>query len=143
MNYMHLTFSAVLENVGFARSAVASFLLPLNPTVDEIIEIKTMVSEGVSNAIIHGYKYDQEQYVCIEVIIEEDYITLIIEDYGEGIEDIEKVKRPFYTTKKDEEHAGMGLTIIENLCDEFDIVSEVDSGVKLIIKKMIKKHGHI
>ena len=120
MNQMEVTFSAILENENFARTVVGAFLAQLNPTVDEIIEFKTIVAEAVSNAIIHGYNQDSKCQVVIKMIVEGRRITLIVQDYGKGIESIEEVKTPFYTTAKDLEHAGMGLTIIETLADSLD-----------------------
>ena len=138
MNSMEISFSAMLENEAFARSAVGSFIAPLNPTINELTEIKTMVAEGVSNAIIHGYNANKECFVVIRVIIDRRTITLIIQDYGKGIEDVEKVKAPFYTSLKELEHAGMGLTIIETFSDSLTIESMVNIGTKLIIKKRLK-----
>ena len=143
MNTMEISFNALIENVGFARVVVGAFLAPLNPTIDEVIEWKTIVSEGVSNAIIHGYNYDNDKKVYMSLEVIDRHITLIIEDHGFGIEDIEKVRIPFYTSKANIEHAGMGLTIIDTLCDVFEIESEVEKGTKLIIKKELKKHEHV
>ncbi len=143
MNCMEISFSALLENVSFARTVVSAFLTPLDPSVDEIIEWKTIVSEGVSNAIIHGYNVDSSKFVYMKLVVDNGIVTLIIEDYGLGIEDIEKVKRPFYTTKENVEHAGMGLTIIDTLSDHLSIESIVNHGTKLIIQKEMKCYGHI
>ena len=138
MNSMEISFSAMLQNEAFARSAVGAFIAPLNPTVNEITEIKTIIAEAVSNAIIHGYSCNKDCFVIIRVIIENRTITLIVQDYGNGIEDIEKVKTPFYTSLKELEHAGMGLTIIETFSDSLEIESIVNIGTKLIIKKRLK-----
>lgn len=143
MNTMEISFNALIENVGFARTVVGAFLAPLNPTIDEIIEWKTIVSEGVSNAIIHGYNYDVNKKVFMSLEVIDRHVTLIIEDHGLGIEDIEKVRIPFYTSKANIEHAGMGLTIIDTLCDVLEIESEIEKGTKLIIKKEMKKHEHV
>ena len=143
MNSMEISFMALLENVGFARSVVGAFLAPLNPTIDEVVEWKTIVSEGVSNAIIHGYNFDVERKVRMSVHIHERTVTLIIEDDGLGIEDIHQVRVPFYTSRADVEHAGMGLTIIDTLCDSFVIESELNKGTKLIIVKELKNHGNV
>lgn len=143
MNTMEISFNALIENVGFARTVVGAFLAPLNPTIDEIIEWKTIVSEGVSNAIIHGYNYDVNKKVFMSLEVIDRHVTLIIEDHGLGIEDIEKVRIPFYTSKANIEHAGMGLTIIDTLCDVLEIESEIEKGTKLIIKKEMKNYGHI
>lgn len=143
MNQMEVSFSATLDNENFARTVVGAFLARLNPTIDEVIELKTIVAEGVSNAIIHGYNHNAKCQVVIKMSIEERCVTLIIQDYGKGIENLEEVKTPFYTTAKDLEHAGMGMTIIETLADSFEIESVRNIGTKLIIKKTIKEHGSI
>ena len=143
MNQMEVSFSAILDNENFARTTVAAFLTPLNPTIDEIIEWKTIVSEAVSNAIIHGYNQNSECFVVMKMKIDGRQIQLIVQDYGKGIENLEAVKAPFYTTAKDLEHAGMGLTIIETLADRLEIESVVNIGTKLIITKNLKNHDTI
>lgn len=136
---MEVSFNALLENEPFARTSVASFIASLNPTIDEMIEIKTIVSEAVSNAIVHGYGSDASNKVVIKVKIEEKrFVEIQVQDYGKGIENIEKAKTPLYSTMQELEHAGMGFTIIEALSDNLDIVSSIDLGTKLIIKKRLK-----
>lgn len=143
MNQMEVSFSAILDNENFARTTVAAFLTPLNPTIDEIIEWKTIVSEAVSNAIIHGYNQNTECSVVMKMKIDGRQVQLIVQDYGKGIENLEEVKAPFYTTARDLEHAGMGLTIIETLADQLEIESVVNIGTKLIITKSLKNHDTI
>ena len=143
MNQMEVSFSAILDNENFARTTVAAFLTPLNPTIDEIIEWKTIVSEAVSNAIIHGYNQNTECSVVMKMKIDGRQVQLIVQDYGKGIENLEEVKAPFYTTAKDLEHAGMGLTIIETLADQLEIESVVNIGTRLIITKSLKNHDTI
>ena len=143
MNQMEVSFSAILDNENFARTTVAAFLTPLNPTIDEIIEWKTIVSEAVSNAIIHGYNQNTECSVVMKMKIDGRRVQLIVQDYGKGIENLEEVKAPFYTTAKDLEHAGMGLTIIETLADQLEIESVVNIGTKLITTKSLKNHDTI
>lgn len=138
MNSMEMSFNARLENEAFARSAVGAFITPLNPTINELTEIKTIIAEAVSNAIIHGYNCNKECFVVIRVIVENRTVTLIVQDYGKGIEDIESVKKPFYTSLKELEHAGMGFTIMETFADSLEIESIVNIGTKLIIKKRLK-----
>lgn len=138
MNKMEVTFSATLDNENFARTTVGAFLTQLNPTIDEVIEMKTIVSEAVSNAIIHGYNNNSECQVVIKMEIEGRTARLIIQDFGKGIDNLEQVKTPFYTTAKDLEHAGMGMTIIQTLADTFEIESVVNIGTKLIITKRLK-----
>lgn len=141
MNMMEVTFSATLDNENFARTTVGAFLTQLNPTIDEIIEMKTIVAEAVSNAIIHGYDQNPECKVVMRMEIEGRQIQLIVQDYGKGMDHLDEVKTPFYTTAKELEHAGMGLTIIETLADSFEIESLINIGTKLIIKKRLKDHG--
>lgn len=141
MNMMEVSFSATLDNENFARTTVGAFLTQLNPTIDEIIEIKTIVAEAVSNAIIHGYNQNPECKVVIKMEVVGRQIKLIIQDYGKGIENLEEVKTPFYTTAKELEHAGMGMTIIETLADSLEIESIINIGTKLIIKKRLQDHG--
>lgn len=143
MNQMEVSFSAILDNENFARTTVAAFLTPLNPTIDEIIEWKTIVSEAVSNAIIHGYNQNTECSVVMKMKIDGRQVQLIVQDYGKGIDNLEEVKAPFYTTAKDLEHAGMGLTIIETLADRLEIESVINIGTKLIITKSLKNHDTI
>lgn len=137
MNRMEISFSATLDNESFARTAVSAFLTPLNPTIDEIIEIKTIVSEAISNAIIHGYGNNSECQVIIKMTIEDDMMTLIVQDFGKGIADVEAVRKPFYTTAKGEEHIGMGMSIIETLADSFEIESVINIGTKYMITKKL------
>ena len=136
-NEMSLSFSATLENEPFVRTCIASFVICLNPTVDEIVEIKTIVGEAVSNAIIHGYNGDKRCLVKVKAYIEKNILTLYVIDKGKGIQDIEKAKQPMFSSKKELEHAGMGLSIIEALCDELIIESSLDIGTQLIMKKRI------
>lgn len=135
MNTMELRFSATLTNEAFARLAVAAFIAPLNPTIDELSEVKTIISEAVSNSIIHGYRLDASKEILIKASIEKDTLTLLISDYGIGIENIELALKPNYTTRPDLERAGMGLTIIQSLSDEFAIRSVVGMGTRITIKK--------
>lgn len=143
MNEMEVSFSATLDNENFARTVVGAFLTQLNPTIDDIIEMKTIVAEGVSNAIIHGYNHNIECKVVMKMTIEGRNVKLIIQDYGKGIDNLQQVKTPFYTTAKDLEHAGMGMTIIETLADSLEIESVINIGTKLIITKKLKDNGNI
>ena len=139
INSMELRFRAISGNEAFARTSVASFITPLNPTLDQIYEIKTIVSEAVSNAIIHGYERNPSKSVYVNVDVDNNKITIIVQDYGKGIEDIDLVLKDSYSTKKDEEHAGMGMTIMKTFSDEFNIVSKVNLGTKVTLIKYIKE----
>lgn len=137
MNKMELKFSSTLDNESLARNAVITFISCLNPTLDEIGEIKTIVSEAVSNSIIHGYNFDEDKDIILRCEIEDYKITLTIIDFGVGIKDLSEAKRPHYSSRPDLERAGMGLTIMETLSDEFDIRSVYGMGTKIIMTKEI------
>ncbi|MBW4841033.1 MAG: anti-sigma F factor [Paenibacillaceae bacterium] len=134
---MSLKFAAKSENESFARVTVAAFVSQLDPTMDEITDLKTVVSEAVTNSIIHGYDGNPEGVVSISAAIEGDTVTLIIEDQGRGIEDVELAKQPLYTSKPELERSGMGFTIMENFMDEFDVISEMGGGTRIRMKKRI------
>ncbi|WP_178022900.1 anti-sigma F factor [uncultured Paenibacillus sp.] len=134
---MSLKFAAKSENESFARVTVAAFVSQLDPTMDEITDLKTVVSEAVTNSIIHGYDGNPDGVVSISAEIEGDTVTLIIEDQGRGIEDVELAKQPLYTSKPELERSGMGFTIMENFMDEFDVTSEIGGGTRIRMKKRI------
>ncbi len=134
-NKMELKFQASLENESLARTAVTCFISSLNPTLEEIGEIKTIVSEAVSNAIIHGYNFDDSKFVILKCEIDKTLITLEIRDYGKGISDLDEARRPHFSSRPDLERAGMGLTIMETLSDSFEIYSEKGMGSKVVMKK--------
>lgn len=136
-NFMSLQFAARSENESFARVTVAAFVSQLDPTMDEITDLKTVVSEAVTNCIIHGYDNDPEGIVTISAQIEGDTVILVIEDKGRGIEDVELAKQPLYTSKPELERSGMGFTIMENFMDEFDVASEMGGGTSIRMKKRI------
>ncbi|MFJ7975231.1 anti-sigma F factor [Peribacillus sp. JNUCC 23] len=138
-NKMELTFSALSQNESFARVSVASFIAQLDPTLDELTEIKTVVSEGVTNSIIHGYENDPTGVVYISVVLEEDMVELEIRDEGLGIEDLDEALQPLYTTKPELERSGMGFTIMENFMDEMHVISHKGEGTIIRLKKHLTK----
>lgn len=137
-NFMTLQFAARSENESFARVAVAAFISQLDPTMDELSDLKTVVSEAVTNCIIHGYNNDPAGVVTIRVSVVEDMITLVIEDEGQGIDDLELAQQPLYTSKPELERSGMGFTIMENFMDEFEVTSELNGGTVIQMKKRIE-----
>ncbi|ANS74905.1 anti-sigma F factor [Paenibacillus yonginensis] len=137
-NFMTLQFAAKSENESFARVTVAAFVSQLDPTMDEITDLKTVVSEAVTNCIIHGYDSDPNGIITITAEIEEDTILLTIEDKGRGIEDLELAQQPLYTSKPELERSGMGFTIMENFMDEFGVTSEMGRGTMIRMKKRIE-----
>lgn len=137
-NEMKLEFLSKSQNESFARSVVAAFAAQLDPTIEEISEIKTAVSEAVTNAIIHGYEYE-EGYVTIVCKIVENVVEIEVTDKGKGIEDIEKARQPLYTSKPELERSGMGFTVMETFMDQVSIISELGKGTTVIMKKKFKK----
>lgn len=137
-NEMKLVFSSRSENEAFARVAVAAFVARLDPTMEQLDEIRTVVSEAVTNAIIHGYDGREDGYVTLEAEIDGDTVTLSIGDEGRGIEDLELARQPLFTSRPELERSGMGFTIMENFMDEFDVTAEPGKGTKLRMKKRIE-----
>ncbi len=136
---MQIQFSALSQNESFARVTVAAFIAQLDPTMDELTEIKTVVSEAVTNAIIHGYEQNPAGIVYISVTIDDDMIDLIIRDNGVGIADIEEARQPLFTTKPDLERSGMGFTIMENFMDKLEVESHPGSGTTIRLIKYVTK----
>lgn len=136
-NYAELVFDAISENEAFARVVVSGFIMPLDPTLDQINELKTIVSEAVTNCVIHAYENKGGK---IKLILEtvQNEVSMTIIDYGKGIEDVNKAKEMFYTSKPEEERMGMGLTIMECFADEFNISSKVGEGTVIKIKKRLE-----
>ena len=135
---MKMEFSSQSENEGFARVAVGAFIAPLNPTVDELADVKTAVSEAVTNAIIHGYDQNPGK-IWITCEIEDDRIELCVIDVGRGIEDVEKAREPLYTTRPELERYGMGFTFMEAFMDEVWVTSAVGQGTRITMRKRIGK----
>ncbi|MGN7400605.1 anti-sigma F factor [Cytobacillus praedii] len=134
-NEMQIKFSALSQNESFARVTVAAFISQLDPTMDELTEIKTVVSEAVTNSIIHGYEQDPNGLVYITVKIEDGFIDMSILDEGMGIMDVEEARQPLYTTKPELERSGMGFTIMENFMDEIEIQSQPGKGTEIRLRK--------
>ncbi|MDO4282869.1 MAG: anti-sigma F factor [Clostridia bacterium] len=144
MNSMTIEIKALLENVATVRVAISSFISNLDITIDELMDVKTAVSEAVTNSVEHGYDgiLDDESTVMINAYIiadEEDMIRIEVIDKGVGIEDIELATTPTYTSKPELEHAGMGFTIMESFMDEIVIDSSKNEGTKITMNKKLKK----
>ncbi|WP_035287610.1 anti-sigma F factor [Brevibacillus massiliensis] len=134
---MNLEFAALSQNESFARVAVASFLSQLDVTMEELEEIKTVVSEAVTNAIIHGYEDDPSGIVYIHVSYNDGLVELTIEDKGKGIDDVGLAMQPLYTSKPELERSGMGFTIMENFMDSLEVATGVGSGTKVRLTKRL------
>ena len=136
-NFMTLTFKALSINESFARTVVSSFALQLNPTVEDINDIKTAVSEAVTNSVVHAYPQEKGD-ITITCKIIDDVLYVSIKDEGIGIEDVEKAKEPFYTTKADQERSGMGFAVMESFMDGLEVISQ-DKGVEILMYKKINQ----
>lgn len=136
---MELLIPNLSENESFSRVVVASFIARLNPTVEEVNELKTAVSEAVTNSIIHAYSKEETGEIKIKGCIEDNTLTLNVEDHGKGIDDLDKAKEPLFTTKPELERSGMGFTIIESFMDEVEISSKPGQGTAIKMKKTFSK----
>ena len=135
-NEMKMEFQAISSNEGFARVAVGAFIAELNPTVDELADIKTAVSEAVTNCIIHGYE-QKEGSIWIQCVIEGSRVEISVTDTGRGIRDIEQAKEPLFTTKPELERSGMGFAFMEAFMDDLEVLSKPGEGTCVIMRKTI------
>ena len=140
-NHVKINLPAIVGNEGFARAAVAAFCASLSPTLEEINDIKTAVSEAVTNVIVHAYP-DHSGEIDLEVALYDDQVvTVTVTDQGIGFQDVGQAKKPFFTTKSTQEHSGMGFTIMEAFMDELDVRSEPGRGTRILMRKAIKQHA--
>ncbi len=140
-NEMLVEFDAIGENEGFARVVVAAFASGLNPTLEELGDVKVAVSEAVTNGIIHGYG-GQPGKIRIRAWKEGQILTVQVEDRGKGIPDIEKAMEPMFTTKPEEERSGMGFSFMEAFTDDLQVESRVGEGTRVtMVKKMGEQNG--
>lgn len=136
-NEMKLEFISKSNNEAFARIAVAAFASQLDPSIEELADIKTAVSEAVTNSIIHGYDEDESKFVYLRCEIKENVIKIVVEDRGNGIEDISMAMQPLYTSKPELERSGMGFTVMESFMDDVTVSSIKDEGTKVVMTKKI------
>ena len=135
-NEMKLEFASKPENEAFARITVSAFVSQLDPTIDEIADIKTAVSEAVTNSIIHGYE-DKQGIVKVECKLKGNCIEIEVSDTGKGIENVELARKPLYTSKPNLERSGMGFTIMESFMDDLKVESSLGFGTKVTMRKKI------
>ena len=135
-NSMEIKFKAIAENEAFARNVVASFILPLNPSLSELEDIKTAVNEAITNVIVHAYP-NKSGYVTMKITTLDNNIEINISDNGIGINDIERALTPFYTTKPNEERSGMGFTVMESFMDKLEVKNNKE-GVTVSMFKSIE-----
>lgn len=142
-NKISIEFLSKSENEAFARVAVSAFIAQLDPTIEELTDIKTAVSEAVTNSIIHGYENREDGRVRIDAALIDDEVEIIISDFGVGIENVEKAKEPLYTSRPDLERSGMGFTVMESFMDSLEVYSEKNKGTRVVIRKKIEVIGQV
>ena len=137
-NEMQLIFDSRSSNESFARVTVAAFMTSLNPTVEEVSDVKTAVSEAVTNAIIHGYERKGTGQIEMELkTMDKDKVYIKITDYGKGIRDIKKAREPMFSTEESREMSGMGFTVMESFVDKVFVESEPDKGTAVTLIKYL------
>ena len=137
-NLCEVSFLAISDNEAFARMVATAFVMPLNPTMEQLSDIKTAISEAVTNAILHGYNLDEKSIVYMRCEREGDCLTFQISDEGEGMEDITLAMQPLYTSKPELERSGMGFSFMEAFMDSLEVESEVGKGTVVTMKKWIR-----
>ena len=136
-NHMQVSFDAKSVNEWLARMVVSAFMTEMNPTLEQIADVKTAVSEAVTNAIIHGYS-DEKELVELSCDREGQQLVVTVEDHGVGIADLEEAMQPFYTSKPQLERSGMGFSFMEAFMDKIEVRSEVGQGTKVVMWKYIE-----
>ena len=138
INEMEITFRALSVNEGFARACIAAFCVQANPTLDEITDIKTAVSEAVTNSVVHAYPKTPGK-ITIKVQLTESSAIISVMDKGVGIVNFEKAREPFYTTKPEQERSGMGFTVMESFMNKVELAKNGSSGLKVVMEKVFEK----
>ena len=136
MNKVKIEFDAIPQNEAFARMAISGFILYLDPTINDMADIKTAVSEAVTNSIIHGYD-NKGGKIFLNAEVEEKKLRIEITDKGSGIDNIDKARKPLYTTTPHEERSGLGFTVMEAFMDYLEVISEVGEGTTIIMEKQL------
>lgn len=134
-NEMTLSFAAISENEALARMTLTFFVASLDPTLEEISEYKTVISEAVTNAIIHGYNEERTGIVRVHALLDGREVTVTISDEGGGIADVEEAMQPMYTSKPERERSGMGFTIMESFTDSLTVDSRQGNGTTVTFRK--------
>lgn len=140
VNEMEITFDAISINEGFARACIAAFCVQANPTLDEITDIKTAVSEAVTNCVVHAYPKKPGK-VSIKVKLYENFVEIYVLDNGIGIDDFAKAREPFFTSKPEQERSGMGFAVMESFMNKVELFKNGDHGLGVKMEKLFKKTG--
>ncbi|MBE7065371.1 MAG: anti-sigma F factor [Ruminococcaceae bacterium] len=142
-NFVSVEFLAASENEALARSVVSAVVLPADPSIEILSDIRTAVSEAVTNSIIHGYKgmshneSGKANMILMKCVRNESTLDVFIEDYGVGIDDIERAMQPLYTSAPELERSGLGFTVMESFMDSIEVESEVGNGTKIHMRKLL------
>ena len=139
-NCLRTSFKSITQNEALARGIAAQFVMLFDPTVEELSDVRTAVSEAVTNAIIHGYGHPNGTVEML-LLAEEGLLTVIVSDTGRGIEDVELARKPFYTSMPEGERTGMGFAVMEAFMDSVEVRSEVGKGTEVIMKKRLGANG--
>lgn len=134
-NKFKIEFESRSQNEALARIVVAAFVSQLDPTIEELEDVKTAVSEAVTNSIIHGYDSRVDGIIQLEATLEENQIKIVVSDFGKGITDVEKAMEPLYTSRPDLERSGMGFTVMESFMDSIEVESTVGKGTRVVLFK--------
>ena len=137
VNQMRLSFPSKSCNEAFARGAISSFITPLDPTINELNDLKTAVSEAVTNCIVHGYGRKNGTIYINGKIAEDGRVIIRVRDKGCGIEDVEQAMQPLFTTAAEEERAGLGFAVMQSFCDSVKVRSTPERGTTVILEKLI------
>ena len=141
-NQMELSFLAAAQNESFARMVISAFLVQANPTLSVVSEIRTAVSEAVTNSIVHAYGGEAGK-VVLRAELDETCVHIEVEDYGKGIEDIHQAMQPFFTTQPEQERTGMGFALMQSFMDEVHVSSAVGSGTLVYMKKRLNESDEL
>ena len=143
INEMRLDFRSCPENEALARMVISAFIMPMNPTLEQLGDVKTAVSEAVTNAIVHGYREKKGMVRMRATLDEGGELAIEIADRGCGIENVERARQPFFTTMEDSERSGMGFTVMESFMDEVEVISQIDNGTIVRMRKQLAPYGSL
>jgi len=143
INHFELSFPAVAENEALARMAVSAILIPLHPTISLVSEIRTAVSEAVTNAVVHAYPQKEDGMIILRANLDHHHLQIDVEDFGCGISDIEQAMQPFFTSQPEKERTGMGFSLMQSFMDGVSVISSRGSGTLVSMKKIISEQHEI
>lgn len=134
-NEIEMKFISRRNNIAIIRNMIGAMIIDNNPTITYINELKTIISEAITNCIVHGYNNKEDEYIELKVIVDDQKVSIDIVDHGVGIEDIDQAREPLFSTKADEERSGLGFTIMEMFCDCLEVESKLGEGTRLHLEK--------